>query len=197
MVHNLNNHNLSISEINLNSISTELLAMDDFEYQTKSSFLNPYEYKFLKQPIIVKLENTVRVLRCGDNLNNLCFGIGPISVGDKSLLKSYLDKMRESFPGYGTGLTARSLIPMDQNTMYLKANVNTYECMDKKATILDDIPNVSTCRLSLLLQGMVRSVDGELSYMARVHQCIQLPVGVIKPNVRVEEAVIEEDEGIY
>ena len=61
MVYNLNNHNLSISEINLNSISTELLAMDDFEYQTKSSFLNHYEYKFLKQPIIVKLENTVRV----------------------------------------------------------------------------------------------------------------------------------------
>ena len=179
-----------MSEINLNAISAESHAMDVFEYQTKSTFLNDYEYKFLKQPIIMKLENTVRVLRCGDKLDNLRFGIGPISVGDKSRLASYLDKMKESFPG--TALTARSLIPMDQNIMYLKANVNTYECVDKRATILDDIPNVSTCRLSILLQGMVKSADGELTYMVRVHQCTQLPVGAIKPNVRVEE-----DEGIY
>ena len=169
--------------------------MDGFAYQTEYSFLNHYEYRYLKRPVIVKLENSVRVLRYGDHPSNLRFGIGPISDGDKSRLTISLDKMKEAFPG--TSLSTRSLIPTGENLLFLKANVNTYYCGDKRATRMGDIPYASTCHLSIVLQGMVKTGYGELIFMMRVHNCVRLPVVAIKPNVRAEEDVIEEDEDIY
>ena len=161
-------------------------AVINYVYNEKMSKFQDYEVKFLKKPIVIRFQDVVKVVRCDTN-KNIRLGICELSAVDKEELIKHMAGMKETFPLGGHGTLTKSLMP-SEGLMFLNADPKTCAMYDtnKKIANLNTLTQVSTCHLAVLLLGMKRSKD-EVSYMARVHQLLQVPEPEQDENEEEEE----------
>ena len=162
---------------------------DQYQYESKQGNYMGWVMKFLARPIVVRCQSPVKVFKYGSD-EALRVGLGSICDEDRTMIKSHLTQMLDGFPLVKDGKVS-SLLTGEDSLVFLKAAEKTCAiyAVDRSLSSLDKLPEKSTCRVAMLLQGMkYNKKTGDLSYIARTHQILLLP--------QEEEHQTEEEEAV-
>jgi hypothetical protein len=121
---------------------------------------------FLKDKIIVKFNEVVKVIRCQGG-EDMRLAISDIHPRDRAQLSSKAVAMLAAFPGGGK--TFKDMLS-DDNVLYIKADKAQLFNHLGQVEDIANLPKISTCQLAIEIIGMKKSKDDEVSYMMRAYQ---------------------------
>ena len=153
-----------------------------FTFAKKATTYLGYTTHFLKDSLIVKLSDPVRIVRCKSG-TDIRLGIANLTAKDNSMLADQERALLAAFNDARTGTAAatkfRGLIPSEVemeetgNDMIFvnahKAHTTLYNEDRDKVSLSETLPRVSHCRVALAFVGLKVKAN-EMSPMVRVHQ---------------------------
>ena len=167
---------------------------EGFVYKAKAGHFMHFKTQFLQHPLVVPFQCPVKIVRYG-TAGSIRLGIASVSTKDQEVLKKHLKGMLTTFPLATESSSVQSFMP-EGGLMFLKADKNTCAMYDtsRKLTALEDLPAICNCKIAIMLQGMKVVKNGDVSYMARVHQLLQTEEKVEVDDDEYDEEVKEQFE---